>query len=321
MFLRCMLIILCVFSSFSFSCTAVSYRQGKFVASARTFDWPDGRVFFVVSPKGQQRRALSIAKGSRPMHWTSRLGSVLITMAKGDKPNMAAVVDGMNTQGLSAALLYLSATKYPTYAKHTAVVGSTQWVEYVVDHFATVAQAVAGVKKLPVVASIYEKKVVPAHFVVTDKAGHSAVFEYVKGHLHISERVDMPIPVLSNTSYPKALHLNFLAQTDKRYKTMSSGSGSLARFIRAARAVSELPKVSTKEAVHSELFGVMAGSAEPLGTPWPTQWTVVRDNQQQIYYWRSAYRQQIQKLALSSLDLTSGAPVSWFRLAKFHQPS
>ncbi len=310
-----LILLYCLLATATFACTAVSLHQGPLVNSGRSMDWPDGRAYMVVSPRGQARHARSLAPGRRPLHWRSKWGSVLITMANAHQPNLATILDGLNEQGLSAALLHLNDAQYPTYSDQSKVLGSTQWVEYVVDHFSSVKQTIQGMKHLPVVTSLYHGNTAPVHFIVTDSSGHSAIFEYTHHQLHIYQNKDKPSSVLTNTDFPVIMHTYQDASLHPKTKQhLISGHGTLARFIRAKDAVSQLPKLTKETQAYSALFGILANSAQPLGSPFPTQWTLVRDNKHPTYYWRKALDQRIKSLSLASLNLHAGAGMHWFKL-------
>ncbi len=85
------------------------------------------------------------AAGLHSIHWTSKYGSVVVSAFE------AATVDGMNDQGLAANLLYLAESQYPKASaqdkRPTLCVSA--WAQYVLDNYATVAEAVKALRREP----------------------------------------------------------------------------------------------------------------------------------------------------------------------------
>lgn len=289
---RLILIMLMVVTRPLWACTAVVMHYQHNTLSGRTFDWANGNAVYW-SPKGLKKHALGIGKNQQARQWQSHFSSIEITMLKGKKANTAAVVDGINSQGLSVSVLELDAAHYPKTAKSTAAIGSAQWTAYVLDHFANVNQAVKGMAKVAVVASRYSGAKVPLHYFLVDAQGNRAVIEYTHGKMHVYKGVAMSIPVLTNTIYPQALEA---LQSSSR-----GGYHSQARFDRAVDYLEHLPKATSLNQAVSMLFDILADSAEPLGSAYPTTWTMIHNNTKQQIYWRSALNQHIQHLSIQEL--------------------
>ena len=61
-----------------------------------------------------------------------------------------AAADGMNEEGLVANLLYLAKSKYPAARVQTTsapTLPNSAWVQYVLDNYATTAEAVEALRK------------------------------------------------------------------------------------------------------------------------------------------------------------------------------
>jgi len=92
----------------------------------------------------------------------------------------------MNEKGVVANLLALVESDYGKPAEGGKVISMSTWAQYILDNHATVAEAVADLKK----ESFRVQTVVlptgrPAnmHLCISDPTGDSAIFEYVKGKL------------------------------------------------------------------------------------------------------------------------------------------
>lgn len=76
-------------------------------------------------------------KRANSLQWTSKYGSVVTSAFE------IASTDGMNEKGLVANLLWLPETEYPVRDQSKPGLAITAWVQYMLDNFATVDEAVA----------------------------------------------------------------------------------------------------------------------------------------------------------------------------------
>lgn len=113
----------------------------------------------------------------------------------------AALVDGVNEKGLTAAAFY-----FPNYAKYSSAtpenkskaLSPTEFTNWLLTQFATVEEVKQGLKSVVIVASIPKgwPLVPPFHYVVYDKTGKSLVIEPINGKL---VTYDNPIGVITNS--------------------------------------------------------------------------------------------------------------------------
>lgn len=115
-------------------------KEGQ-VVTGRTMDWfiSDMDTKLWMYPRGLVRNSNT----GKPLTWKSRYGSVVTTIYEG------AAADGMNEKGLVANLLYLPESKYPpeSAADTRPTLPNSAWVQYALDNYATVAEAVEGLRK------------------------------------------------------------------------------------------------------------------------------------------------------------------------------
>jgi penicillin V acylase-like amidase (Ntn superfamily) len=143
-------------------------------------DWvEDMQTNLWVFPRGMKRDG-GLGKGS--LEWTSKFGSVAASVYEG------GTADGMNEKGLVANLLYLAESEYPAATDKRPGVCITAWAQYLLDNFATVADAVAELRKdtfLVVSVEAPNGAKGTVHLSISDPSGDSAIFEYVNGKLVI----------------------------------------------------------------------------------------------------------------------------------------
>ncbi|NCY17904.1 MAG: linear amide C-N hydrolase, partial [Actinobacteria bacterium] len=105
------------------------------VIVGRSMDWvedPGSEIW--TFPRGMKRNGNA---GPGSLEWTSRFGSVAVSFYG------VASVDGMNEKGLVANTLYLAESDYgkPVAGRPNLSIGG--WAQYVLDSYATVAEAVS----------------------------------------------------------------------------------------------------------------------------------------------------------------------------------
>lgn len=137
--------------------------------------------------------------------WTSKYGSVITSAFAtegvawndaGDKGG--ATADGLNSEGLTANLLWLAASNYP---KQTNIpegyypMSISVWLQYILDTCATVEEAILAMDDVYIISiqvaqfSFKADSEAKCHLSVGDRYGNTAIFEYIEGELVISTNV------------------------------------------------------------------------------------------------------------------------------------
>lgn len=160
------------------ACTrAVFIGSDGVVITGRSMDWAeDMSTNLWAFPRGMTRDG---AAGPNSPRWTSKYGSVV---ASGYD---IGTTDGLNEAGLVANLLYLAESDYGgTGGKPPLAI--SLWAQYVLDNFATTAEAVAALEAEPfrvVTADLPNGRRAQLHLSISDASGDSAIFEYIDGRL------------------------------------------------------------------------------------------------------------------------------------------
>lgn len=151
--------------------------------------------------------------------------------------------EGVNEKGLSAHALYLAEeNSFPQRDPRQPGIGVMQWVQYYLDNYATVAEAVEAQRSW---TFQIEPLVLPngfptlVHVSLSDRTGDSAVVEFIGGKARIHH--DRRFTVMTNEpTYDKQI------ENLKQYRTLG-GNKALPgdrtpsdRFVRAAYYASEL---------------------------------------------------------------------------------
>jgi penicillin V acylase-like amidase (Ntn superfamily) len=142
------------------ACSLILWNtNGEAVVAARTWDlYVDEKPRLVYLPRGIARRG--VAEGNAA-EWTSKFASSVLTAFD------AGASDGMNEAGLSAHLLYLHGTEYE-HADVRPAVSNLMWAQYPLDNYATVAEALEGLKAVRIVSSKALGREWPVHLALED---------------------------------------------------------------------------------------------------------------------------------------------------------
>ena len=223
------------------ACTRILYESGTddFIVG-RTMDWnEDTSTHLWAFPQGMQRDG-GIDSGS--IKWKSRLGSVVASFYG------VGSVDGMNQAGLVGNTLYLAEADYGTEAKAdkpSLSIGA--WLQYVLDNYATVAEAVAGLQTEPfriVAPKLPTGDVAGAHLALSDASGDSAIFEYVGGRLVIHHGRQYTVMTNSPT-FDKQLAINAYWEQIGGVTMLPGTSRAADRFVRASFMRNRRSKLTT----------------------------------------------------------------------------
>ena len=164
------------------ACTRVVYQGNKdMVITGRTMDWKeDTRSNIWIFPRGMERNG---EVGKDPMRWKSKYGSVVTSAYD------ICSTDGMNEKGLVANLLWLAESSYPQWNGEKPALSIAAWVQYMLDNFATVSEAVSEIEKntFDVVSDMMPDgtRMATLHLSISDATGDNAIFEYIDGKLNI----------------------------------------------------------------------------------------------------------------------------------------
>lgn len=294
------------------ACTNIKLNYQNQYVIGHNFDWPVKYSFIVINPahsKHQSINFMNLKNNQTPLQWVSKYGSVTIDFVdKNNKLDTNSVLSGINQYGLSASILWLDDTKYPEASKKP-VIGTSTWVQYILDNAKTVAEAIEVSKKVDVQPTNYQGHPVLVHLVVHDALGHSAVMEYTNGNLKIYQGKALSVPVLTNHLYPDSI------QSLQKYKNFGSdvslpgGHYSATRFVLASYFLKKLPPITSNQQAIANTFVALGYLSQPPGSSWLTGWSVVYDLENKTLYYRDVDNQQIRFIHLKDFNFASKQPV------------
>jgi choloylglycine hydrolase len=294
------------------ACTRAVYLgpEGT-VITVRSMDWvSDLGSNLWVFPRGLQR---SGAAGPASIRWTSKYGTVVASAFE------AATADGMNEKGLVANLLYLAESEYvqPSPGDKRLPLSVSAWCQYVLDNYATVAEAVAALRAEPFYVapvSTPDGHAGTVHLAISDPGGDSAIFEYVGGKLVIHHGREYQV-MTNSPVYDQQLALNAYWQQIGGTTMLPGTNRAADRFVRASFYINAVPKTAKIDEATASAFSVIRNVSVPLGISTPGQpnisstiWRTVSDQKNRRYFFESARSPNVFWVNLSDLDFTAGKP-------------
>lgn len=298
-----------LFSTPASACSRVLYKSkdGKFVVVGRNMDWlEDMRSNLWIMPRGVKRDGMA-TKNS--VTWTAKYGSV--TVSGYDEGS----TDGMNEKGFAANMLWLAESEYGKRDENRPGLAVSQWLQFCLDNFETVDEAVKyfkanDVQILPASVVAPKKRPITVHLSLADKTGDTAVMQYVGSKVTIYRGDEARVMTNSPTLDKQLAGL-------KKYKGFG-GEGELPgstdaadRFVRAAFYLGRLPEPKNQREAIAGVLGVMRNVAQPFGpasvdepNTSTTIWRTVADLSNRTYFFESSFSPNIIWVKLDKLDFT-----------------
>ncbi len=305
------------------ACTRTLYvGADNTVITGRNMDWQeDMQSNLWIFPAGLKRNG---AAGPKSIEWTSKYGSVAVSGYE------VGSTDGMNEKGLVANMLYLAESDYGAASEGRPNLSIAAWPQFVLDNYATVAEAVQALRAEPfnlLAPELPDGSPAALHLAISDASGDSAIFEYIGGKLVIHH--NRRYTVMTNSpSYDQQLVLNDYWKGIGGTTFLPGTARAADRFVRASFLLSAIPKKIDQNFIKSvpdqsfayqavaSVMSVQRAVSVPLGMTTPnepnissTLWRTVSDQKNLVYYFDSATRPNTFWISLAKLDLKPGAPV------------
>jgi choloylglycine hydrolase len=294
----------------AFACSRVLWASpDNQVFVGRTQDWTEkANSAFRVYPRGLERTG---AVAQNPHKWTTKYGSLVLSAYD------SGTHEGVNEKGLAAHALYLAGeTDFGKRDPKRQGIGVMQWVQYYLDNYATVAEAVAAQKNSNLQI---EPLILPngfptlVHVSLSDKSGDSAVIEFIGGKPKIYH--DKRYTVMTNEpTYDKQIENLKQYRTFGGDKPLPGERTPTDRFVRAAYYANGLPKPSNPGEGAAYMFSVIRNISVPFGLGDPdkpniasTIFRTVIDLTGGRYYFESTYAPNVVWVDFSKLDFSQGS--------------
>ena len=221
------------------ACTRVVYQgPNNTILTARSMDWKEDIMSNLwIFPRGMERNG---EVGPNSLKWQSKYGSIIASAYD------ISSTDGMNEKGLVANLLWLAESEYTVWDQKKPGLTIAAWVQYVLDNFATVNEAVAALEKEDFVVISdnmpNQDRMATLHLAISDITGDNAIFEYIKGKLIIHH--DRSYQVMTNSPiFEQQLALNKYWENIGGTTMLPGTNRAADRFVRASYYINAKPAV------------------------------------------------------------------------------
>lgn len=293
------------------ACTRILYKgdQSAFYVG-RSMDWAEetGTDLWAFPP--QMKRDGGVGEGS--IAWTSIYASV------GAGFYNVATVDGMNDAGLVGNVLYLAESDYgDAKASGKPLLSIGAWLQYTLDNFATVQEAVDALSKEPfaiVAPTLPNGKAASGHLALADKSGDSAILEYIGGKLTIHH--SSKYTVMTNSPvFDQQLAISTYWDSVGGANFLPGTSRASDRFARMSWMLNAVPSSKDEVTATATVLSLMRSISVPLGIQDPelpniasTRWRTAADIAAKRYFFDGVHTPSIFWVDLDKLDLKPGSP-------------
>lgn len=299
-----------------------------YMVSARNLDF-FGPVdpSLVITPQGIEHTG---SEGAQAKRWKTRYGSVVI-YADGVFP-----MDGINEKGLAGhTQYYTNGRQVQQDNKDKPELDSRAWLSYLLDNYATVDEALQGLKdvrlaakKMPIDYASDTK-----HIALEDKSGDSAIIEIDHGKVNIYHNRDYRV-MTNPPSYDR--QLKNLAKFNPADAEHIPGTQSAEdRFVRTSIGLKNIPQPDSKAQAQGFVLSVINNVAFPINYPdasdpmvkavtesyekyskYPlenkgiaTYWTTLADLSNSEYHFKSVSAPSDVMVSLKEINFAAGQPV------------
>lgn len=290
------------------ACTRVVYKCGDMIATGRTMDWKeDLHSNIYVFPRGLERTG-GYAENS--MKWTSKYGSV--SVAGYD----IGICDGMNEEGLVANMLFLPESIYEKENESRQLMGISIWVQYILDNFANVDEAV---EELSQDKFYLDSPELPngskstLHVAISDKYGNNAIIEYIDGEINIYDNPDYRV-LTNSPTYNLQLAINDYWKSVGGMNMLPGTNKSSDRFARASFYIEACEQSDNEDIAIPTLMSVVRNVSVPFGISMPdnpyissTRWRVIADQKNLKYYFENTVPMFMFYLDMNKIDFSEGS--------------
>lgn len=244
------------------------------------------------------------------LKWKAKYGSIVATAFD------LIGCDGMNEAGLGGHILWLAESKYGKPADDATQLSQTVWLQYYLDNFATVAEAVKWTEENNLqIAQLFDPTghLVPTlHLAINDATGDSAIFEYIDGESKIHHSRDYKV-MTNSPAYDQQLELVKQYEGLGGDKPLPGSTLATDRFARASFYEAHQKQPKTQLEAIAAMFSIIRNAAQPFRTPEPgkpdasqTLWQVVLDLTNKRYVFESTTRPSIVWVDFADMSFTEG---------------
>ncbi len=189
--------------------------------------------------------------------------------------------------------LWMTASCYPAPDGKTPTMALSVFGQYLLDQFASVAEAVAWLKANPLLGLTGEVpgqpgRLATGHFSLSDAGGDSAIIEWIDGKMVIHH--DRAFRVMTNEpAFPDQLAITSYRREIGGVQFLPGTNRAADRFARASFYIEAVTKSDDPRVAAAATFSVIRNASVPIGITTPdrpnissTRWRVVADHRDRL---------------------------------------
>lgn len=224
--------------------------------------------------------------------------------------------DGMNEEGFAGHILWLAESDYGAPGHSATQLSQAVWLQYYLDNFATVGEAVEWTRDSGVaIAQLFDPTghLVPTlHLAINDATGDSTIIEYVDGTPTIYHSRDYKV-MTNSLTFDKQLGLVPQFSGLDGDKPLPGSTLAQDRFARASYYVENQVQPKNHLGAIAAMFSIIRNAAQPFRRPEPgkpdasqTIWQVVLDLTNKRYVFESTTRPNVVWVDFADMDFSEG---------------
>lgn len=173
------------------ACSTFAGGTGNIQVMGKSYDWLMSHGIALINKRNVSKSALIFTTADTPVSWTSKYGSVTYTQFGREFP-----LSGLNEKGLAVEIAWDYDNEGPNGKGSLPTINEAQWIQYQLDMSSNVQEAIANANKIKV-KKIYAN----VHYLVCDRTGACASFEFRKDKLIVNQMGADGLKVLTNSDY------------------------------------------------------------------------------------------------------------------------
>ena len=280
-------------SSNVYPCTTFCIKDNKNIIFGRNLDFSTGFGYVIINKRNVTKTAL-VFPPENPITWTSKYGSITFNQMGRELP-----YGGMNEAGLVIDQMWLDTTKYPEPDNRYGLT-ELQWVQYQLDNSATIDEVIASDRFV----RISFQSFAPIHFLLCDQQGDMATIEYIDGEFVYHKGKDLPITVLSNSTYEESVNFTKKFIEFGGNDTIPKTNKSLDRFALAASMVKKFEE-SKPEDIIDYSFEIL----DTVSQGEATYWSIVYDIANMKIHYKTYGNRETRVISLEDFNFSCELPV------------
>lgn len=228
------------------------------IISGRTMDFAEGTEMYMVKVPVGHTATSTAPPGGKALSWKTKYGFVGIAAKPG---GFYSFSDGLNTEGLSVAELWLTYTDYDGVEEKNAAaavhkieedceyLNFTKIIDYLLSTCTDVDQVRAELDNVDVwLPEAYEEQV-PCHLSIHDRSGNSLVVEFIKGQKVYYNNKDIGVLANGPTYDWHAVHFNYF------FNSLNSKDNDIDKYVQLKKDKSGIHNITSGDGFQYEVLG------------------------------------------------------------------